>query len=484
MKVLLTIHSFFPRHYHGTERHTLDLAKSLQKLGCDVVVLTANYDGDTLGRVLTEYVYEDVRVLALDIRLAGGSGFRFQYERPQIADILGRILCEEKPDLVHCCHLMHLGATVIGFAKAAKLPVVCSLTDFYGICWTTKLLTSLGSPCDGPLPDGINCFADFYVGASMRALGRFGNWVRYLGPFVPHFSWVMLEKCFNSWLGRRLELPAEDIRLRKERLLKYYQNVDVFLTASDCVKDTYISHGFPADRFKKIPFGIGQPDESEKVALGQRYAEVQKGAPLVFGFIGQIARHKGVHLLVKAFQRAHLPNAELHIYGDLNQDREAMNRILKAKDADPRIKCLGTFPGNEIYQKLSSIHVMCVPSQWAENAPLVLLNGLASKTILIVAPEKGLVEFVQDGASGLVFETNNVESLTIAMRDVSERRNCLLELSRSMAGYRQTGESYAQQICQIYQELLSQRKTSGGVEIVDTSQVPMALNQVPSRSGS
>jgi glycosyltransferase involved in cell wall biosynthesis len=470
LKVLLTIHAFFPRHYHGTERHTLDLAKSLQQMGCDAVVLTANYHGASNGRVLTEYVYEGVRVLALDMRLLGGSGFRSLYERPQIDEIFRRVLCDEKPDLVHCCHLMHLGATVIALAKAAKLPVVCSLTDFFGICWTTRLLTFRGMPCDGPSPNGINCVADFYFGALMRALGRFGNVSRFLEQFVPQFFWNIFEKCAKSSLGRKFNLPVEDIRLRKERLISYYQDVDVFLTASDYVKEMYISHGFPANRFKKIPFGIAQPNESEKLALEQRYAEVQSGSPLVFGFIGQIARHKGVDLLVKAFLRAELPNAELHLYGDLNQEREAKNSILRANNMDSRIKCHGTFHGNEIYQKLSSIHVLCVPSRWAENAPLVLLNGLASRTILIVAPEKGLVEFVRDGVSGFVLETSNLGSLTLAMRQVYERRNSLLEMSRALPGYTLTPESYGQQVCQIYQELLELSSGSGGMEISDTSQ--------------
>jgi glycosyltransferase involved in cell wall biosynthesis len=454
LKVLLTIHGFFPKHCYGTERHTLELARSLQHLGCDVTVLTADYDGDPGSGGLTDYVYEDVRVLALDMRVLGGAGFRFQYERPQLNEIFSRILHEEKPDLVHCCHMMHLGATIIALAKAARLPVVCSLTDFYGICWNTKLMTYLGMPCAGPSADGSNCIADFCISTLVRALGRLGNLDRILGSSVPHLVWAILEKCLTSSLGQRFGIPVEDIRARKERLAMYYQDVDAFLTASDCVKDVYISNGFPENRFKKIPFGITQPDASENVALEKRYAEVQRGAPLVFGFIGQITRHKGVDLLVKAFQQAGLPNAELHIYGDLDQEREVKRRILEARNGDPRIECAGTFDGSEIYEKLSSIHVLCVPSQWAENAPLVLLNGLASKTILIVPPEKGLVEFVRHGISGFVLETNTIENLISAMRHVSERRNCLLDLSRSLPGYTLTAENHGRQVCQIYQELL------------------------------
>jgi glycosyltransferase involved in cell wall biosynthesis len=419
-----------------------------------VTVLTAGYNGKLASGSLEEYIYEDVRVLALDMRVVGGTGFRFQYERPQLNESFSRIVHEEKPDIVHCCHLMHLGATIIGLAKAAHLPVVCSLTDFYGICWNTKLMTYLGMPCAGPSPDGSNCIADFCTNALMRALGRLGHLDRLLGPLVPHLPWVIFEKCLKSSVGAKFGIPVDDIRLRKERLAKYYQDVDVFLTASNCLKDVYLSHGFPANRFKKIPFGIAQPNASESVALEQRYVKVQRGVPLVFGFIGQIARHKGVDLLVKAFQHAQLPHAELHIYGNLDQEREIKRSIIEASGSDPRIKCRGTFDGSMIYEKLSSIHVLCVPSQWAENAPLVLLNGLASKTVLIVTPQKGLAEFVQHGISGFILQNSNVENLISVMQHVSERRDSLLDIHKTMTGYTLTPENYGGRVFQIYQELL------------------------------
>ena len=50
LKIIITVHCFFPRHYHGTERYTLDLAKSLQNIGHDVVVVTINlYPEDSPG---------------------------------------------------------------------------------------------------------------------------------------------------------------------------------------------------------------------------------------------------------------------------------------------------------------------------------------------------------------------------------------------------------------------------------------------------
>ena len=40
LKVLLTVHQFFPRGYHGTERYTLDLATELARAGPPVAGFT------------------------------------------------------------------------------------------------------------------------------------------------------------------------------------------------------------------------------------------------------------------------------------------------------------------------------------------------------------------------------------------------------------------------------------------------------------
>jgi len=456
LKVLLTVHAFLPRHYHGTERYTFHIAQSLQSMDCDVVVLTVgDHLDDSTGDLLTEYLYEGIRVIAVNARLVGGSRFRRSYERPELNGIFRQILQKEEPDLLHSCHLLNLGATIIDLAKEAKLPVVCSLTDFFGICSTMRLTTRRGKPCDGPSSNGVDCIADVYNHALIGIPGRVGNVLRLLGQLAPDFFWMAFEKWANSSLGRILKLPIEDIRLRKQRLFEYYRQVDVFLTTSDCVRDMCVAHGLPAERFVIIPPGVTQPNPLEMVALEKRYADLKSGSPLIFGFIGQVARHKGVDLLVKAFQHAELPHAELHIYGDLNQEWETGKCLLAASKANPRIKCLGTFDGREIYQKLSFIHILCVPSQWHENAPLVLLNGLASKTFLIVSQAKGLVEFVQDGISGFVFEMSGLESLTLALRQAYERRDGLAERFRTLPGYKVTPADYGWQVYRIYDELLN-----------------------------
>jgi glycosyltransferase involved in cell wall biosynthesis len=452
LKILLTVHCFFPRHYHGTERYTLELAKSLQDMGHDVVVLTTNiHPEDSVGEDYAEYSFEGIRVISIDLVHLGELPLRFTYERPQINPIFRRILWQEKPDLLHCCHLLYLGGTLIAEAKKARLPVICTLTDFFCICWTNRLVTLKGKACKGPKYFGMNCVADFYghqLWSTRMARYLFERGMR---NFVGKLKRVVKEKS-NLPSGSRF--PVADIQLRKERIYEYCKDADKFLVATDFLREAYIRNGYSSDRFTKLTFGISQPSEEEKSALERRYMPSEHGSPFVLGFIGQIAHHKGIDLLVKSFQKAHLPDAELHIYGDLEQEEETKRFILSACAKDSRIRCLGTFPGKEIYERLASIHALCIPSIWAENAPLVLLNALASKTLVIISDGKGLAEFVRDGSNGIVFKNGNLKDLVRVLRQAYDEREEWRGKLLAEVGYTFTPADYAFRVHQIYTELL------------------------------
>jgi glycosyltransferase involved in cell wall biosynthesis/cyclopropane fatty-acyl-phospholipid synthase-like methyltransferase len=456
LKILLTVHCFFPRHYCGTERYTLELAKCLQNMGHEVVVMTANtHPEDSRGQDFIEYSFEGIRVISIDLVHLGEISFRSTYERPQLDPIFRRILWQEKPDLMHCCHLLYLGGTLIAEAKKARVPVVCTLTDLFCICWTNKLITLKGKPCVGPKYNGLNCLADYYGCTFWSTRMARHVFERGIRNFAGKLKRILKEK---PNLPSRSRFPVTDVQFRKERLHEYYRYVDRFLVATDFLKDAYVSNGYPPDRFTKLTFGINQPSEADKILLEKRYVFKKHGTPFVFGFIGQVAHHKGIDLLIKAFREADLAEAELHIYGDLDQEEDMKRFILSACEQDHRIRCLGTFPGEEIYHKLTSIHALCIPSVWGENAPLILLNALASKTLVIVSDGKGLVEFVQDGANGIVFKSRELKRLIHALERACAHRHEWGRKLQNQAGYTVSPADYSSHVLKIYREILEDRE--------------------------
>jgi len=137
--------------------------------------------------------------------------------------------------------------------------------------------------------------------------------------------------------------------------------------------------------------------------------EFVKKETIVFGFMGQIAPHKGVHLLVSAFTRLECENAELRIYG-LTKHVQYMDFLRSATQSDSRIKFYGQYSPADLQHIIPEIDVMVVPSL-IECFPLVILEAFQYQTPVIASSTGGIPELVTEGQNGLLFENNNPDEL-------------------------------------------------------------------------
>jgi glycosyltransferase involved in cell wall biosynthesis len=159
---------------------------------------------------------------------------------------------------------------------------------------------------------------------------------------------------------------------------------------------------------------------------------------LRIGFIGTISEHKGVDLLVDAFQMlpSELP-AVLHIYGNTEQfpdyTTKLMGHVRKDYLTNGRIKFLGTFPNSELGKVFTEIDILVVPSRWYENTPLVMQSALAAKTPLIATNLGGMSELIEHNKNGLLFELNNVDSLHKQLLRLFSEPNLLQNLISGIA---------------------------------------------------
>ncbi len=453
LKILLTAHQFFPRSYHGTERYALELAKSLQTFGHKVVVLTASSAPDDIqDEDWQEYAFEGIRVLAVDLAGLADNSFAASFQRRDLDGLYGEILTREQPDIIHCCHLLHLGTNFATVASLARVPVLMTWTDFFGICWTNRLQTCTHQTCLGPDAEDLNCRQD-----ALQTL------VPHLPKPVDSF---VLRHAIRSRLGTRLagllirrgwigsptvQSVYDGMVARRPCITRDYATMTRYVAPTLHLRDAYVRAGYPPDKIVHAPYGIAQPDTLEKERLRQRYASLQTGdRPLVFGFIGQMARHKGILDLLDAFAQAVLPPAVLLLYGNVGQDAPTRTMIKAHARKDPRILLQGVYPGHEVYARLAGIDVLVVPSTWAENSPLVLLNALASKTMVIVSAVEGITELVQDGGNGRCVPPGDPAALARMMATVAAERTHLLAWHDRTEGYRTTPSDNARTVEELY----------------------------------
>jgi glycosyltransferase involved in cell wall biosynthesis len=452
LKVLLTVHQFFPRWYHGTERYTLDLATELSRAGHEIVVLTANHaPEDSTGEDIIEYDYTGIRVRAIDLIQNSRPEFSASYHRPDLNDLFARILLEERPDVVHCAHLLFLGVSFLDIVRYTDCPILFTMTDFFGICWTNKLLTCGGKECAGPDRNDNNCVSDVLGSLSISHPGpaiRFGGrLVQRMPLLTPLIETILKTPRFQkTWYASLID----GIRKRRGTIEKSYRSVDHFIVATAVLEKKYREYGLNDRLISRLPFGITQPTEDEVRLLRSRYGELRStDRPLIVGFVGQIARHKGVDLLLRAFVNVCPANTELHVVGNLEQDPAFANELRRIR-AHREVSFLPPFPTTEVYKILGKIDVLVLPSIWSENAPLILLNSLASRTFVAVSDVAGMTEFVRPEETGLVFAAKSIQAIEEMLIRVATLRPMLLDLFDSHPGYQVSPSTYADQIAKLY----------------------------------
>lgn len=172
---------------------------------------------------------------------------------------------------------------------------------------------------------------------------------------------------------------------------------------------------------------------------------------MVIGFIGQVLEHKGIHVLLQAFTISAIENCQLLIYGDVDQSADTAKSVHEYVQNDSGIRLGGTFRGSEIYEVLSGIDVLVLPSTWAENSPLVLLNALASRTMVVVSNVKGMAEMVNDGVNGRLVCAGDPVDLNSTLCELVQQRSSLWFWSEEATNpYATSPLDYAIKILKLY----------------------------------
>ncbi|TXE12998.1 glycosyltransferase [Seonamhaeicola algicola] len=121
---------------------------------------------------------------------------------------------------------------------------------------------------------------------------------------------------------------------------------------------------------------------------------------VVFGYIGQINKEKGVELMLESFTKVKHDNWRLVIAGKVAPE---YLKTLKAINNSAKIEYLGYTLNSEFYNK---IDVLIVPSLWNEPFGRVVLEGMISNKIVITNKNGGIKEIMSQNPE-LTFNTND-----------------------------------------------------------------------------
>lgn len=398
MKIALFVHCFFPDHFYGTETYTLEVARNLRAMGHMPVVVSAVFPGEPAREgLLTRYEHENFPVYCIDKNHFPHRRIRDTYYQPALHGTLKQLLLEIEPDLVHVTHLINHTAVLLDVIRELGIPAVATLTDFFGFCFNNRLEAANGSLCSGPSRTRTNC-----VACAVKAIGQNRS-------DKPMYRWLarypLPSLCAGALRfvhpGGLLSKIVADLVKRPGILAQRYANYRAVIAPTRFLASAYKANGL-AVPLHHMHFGFDMRQVAKTSAAPD--------APLRFGFIGQLARHKGADILIEAFRRLPRGAAELHIFGS-EQQQASYTALLKKRAEGHAVSFHGTFPSERIPEVFAGLDFLVIPSRWYENSPLVLLGALASHTPVVASDVEGMAEFIEHGKDGLLFHRGSTDDL-------------------------------------------------------------------------
>jgi len=238
----------------------------------------------------------------------------------------------------------------------------------------------------------------------------------------------------RSWLARleisRLEMLAE------------YDLADLILVPSRKSAETFLMAGVPEQKLHYVARGV----DIERYQPGL--------VPEIFRvcFVGALIERKGVHLLLEAWNKLGLKDAELVLVGTLHGE---MKRHLD-QWGTANVRVTGFTP--DVQAELRQSAVFVFPSE-CEGFAKSTLEAAACGLPLITTQESG--DAVVDGETGVIIPANDVEALAAALERAAADRDRLVEMGkkgRERVANCLTWEHYRTRLLQGYARVMEGRR--------------------------
>lgn len=180
-----------------------------------------------------------------------------------------------------------------------------------------------------------------------------------------------------------------------------FNSISIVISPSKWLMDYYKNKNF----FKNSKQVILKNPIKKNPALCTETGQTYDQKNIIFSFIGQIEKHKGVLFLIEVFNCLKELNIKLEIVGGGSQLENA-----KKLAKNNNIKFYGKLPHENALDKLKTANFVIIPSLCYENSPNVVLEALNAGKAVIAADIGGAAELVEED-NGYKFEAGDKKDL-------------------------------------------------------------------------
>ena len=416
MRIVHLVHQYPPDYVGGVEIYTRQLARCQVESGHQIWVAAPV---PTIGKPKIT-LEEGVQVWRIPVGARSrATVFAAGWRQPALTHGWAQLLAQARPDIVHIQHLMGWPLAVVAQIRQAGIPYVVTLHDYWFPCANAQLITNDAERlCQGPDARWANC--------ARCAQARAG----VPGP---------------AWLGRPL---APLLAARSRQGAAVLRSAAAVVAPTAFVRAAHAEAGLPTDNFTLIAHGI----EYDPALIRRARAQVAPHTDFHIGYVGSVARQKGVHVLVAAVNQLPATGVRLSIVGDLTRFPDYARQV-QAQARHPGIRFLGPLPREHVWSFKAAVHVGVLPTLWYEASPLTIDEWFAVGAPMVGSRLGALPEKITDTVNGLLTPPGDVAALAQVLErlrlDPAERAR----LAAGIGAVR-TMEQHAAEIDALYHRLL------------------------------
>ena len=153
-------------------------------------------------------------------------------------------------------------------------------------------------------------------------------------------------------------------------------------------------------------------------------------------FIGSVTDRKKPHMIIEAIQRINDKSYHLSIVGPAPNEKyfKELKDLIDKSDLQNQVSLIGPVDRESVKDYYSTSNLMILPSI-SEGLARVIFESQVAMCPVLVTDAPGMSDIVIDGQTGYVFESNNLDSLSLKIKYIKNNYDEASQVAKNAKGF-------------------------------------------------
>ena len=153
-------------------------------------------------------------------------------------------------------------------------------------------------------------------------------------------------------------------------------------------------------------------------------------------FIGSVTDRKKPHMIIEAIQRINDKSYNLSIVGPAPNEKyfKELKDLIDKSDLQNQVSLIGPVDRENVKEYYSTSNLMILPSI-SEGLARVIFESQVAMCPVLVTDAPGMSDIVIDGQTGYVFESNNLDSLSLKIEYINNNYDEASLVAKNAKGF-------------------------------------------------